>query len=74
MFRRGLPAVVVATEGEEVMTAEGRDKVPDGHVAVWFGDPQAKRISEGGEGGTTPEVWTMPHDYFVAASQPVFRH
>jgi hypothetical protein len=41
MFQRGdfvvtdgLSAVVVATEGDEVETVEGSDKVPDGHVAV----------------------------------------
>ena len=66
MFQRGdfvesdgLLAVVVATEGDEVDTVEGTDKVPEGHVAVWFGDPQAKRISEGGSGDSTPEVWTL---------------
>ena len=45
MFRRGDivesdgPLAVVATEGESVETAEGTEKVPDGHAAVRFGDP-----------------------------------
>ena len=70
----GLLAVVVATEGEEVDTVEGTDKVPEGHVAVWFGDPQARRVTEGGSGVSTPEVWTMPADYCrPASSKPTIR-
>ena len=81
MFRRGdlvesdgLLAVVVVTEGEAVETDEGAEKVPDGHVAVWFGDPQARRISEGGLGDAVPVLWTIPEDYCrPAARKPAYR-
>jgi hypothetical protein len=56
------------------MTAEGADKVPDGQDAVWFGDPNRKRISEGSQGDTPPVVGTMSLDRFVSANRPVFRH
>lgn len=81
MFQRGdfvesdgLLGVIVATENDEVDTIEGADQVPDGHVAVWFGLPQATRISEGGSGGGTPEVWTIPSDYCRPAGKPAYRH
>ena len=48
----GLLAVVVATDEDP--------NVPEEHVGLWFGAPTTKRISEGGAGGTVPEVSTVP--------------
>jgi hypothetical protein len=62
----GLLAVVVGISGDK--------DVPDEHLALWFGDPFSKRISEGGSGGRSPEVWTVPAEYCTAASAPVIRH
>lgn len=49
----GLLAVVVGTYGDGT--------TPEGHLSVWFGDQQGVRSSQGGAGGSTPEVWTVPH-------------
>ncbi|MEG3439476.1 hypothetical protein V0288_20280 [Pannus brasiliensis CCIBt3594] len=51
----GLLAVVVGTDGD--------GRAPEGHVALWFGDPEGQRVSEGGTGGSRPEVLTVPIDY-----------
>ena len=48
--------------------------VPDGHVALWFGVPQATRKSQGGLGGPLAEVWTIPSDHCIPAQDPVVRH
>lgn len=73
MFRRGdileidgLLAVVVGTSKEK--------SAPEGHVAVWFGEPKASRISEGGKGGLTPEVWTVPEEICTKAATPRLHH
>lgn len=73
MFKRGdileidgLLAVVVGT-GDEGST-------PEGHVAVWFGDSKALRISAGGKGGSTPEVWTIPEEFCTMAAKPKLNH
>ena len=50
------------------------DDTPEGHVKVWFGDPHALRISEGGQGGRTPETWTVPVDYFTPAKPAKVNH
>lgn len=62
----GLLAVVVGVEGES--------GIPAGHVALWFGEPRCVRVSEGGVGGRRPEVWTVPADLCVRASEPVRCH
>jgi hypothetical protein len=62
----GLLAVVTAVEGDA--------GVPEGHVALWFGDPRCRRKSEGGTGGHRPEVWTVPEEYCLPAAEPVARH
>ena len=62
----GLLAVVVGVVGDA--------NVPDGHVAVWFGDPRCKRISEGGVGGNSPEVWTVPAEYLSPSTPPILKH
>ncbi len=51
----GLIAVVVATDNDS--------NVPEDHVGLWFGVPSTKRISEGGVGGESPEVFTVPIAY-----------
>lgn len=50
------------------------DNVPDEHLAVWFGHPQNKRISEGGSAGSPAEVWTVPEDCCKAAAPPEHKH
>lgn len=62
----GLLAVVVGTE------ADGG--APEEHLALWFGDPQGKRLSEGGTGGLRAEVWTIPAEYCRPALAPNVRH
>lgn len=62
----GLLAVVVAV-------ADGRN-VPEGHVAVWFGDPQGVRKSAGGTDGKRPEIWTVPVEHLGAAAEPTWMH
>ena len=62
----GLLAVVVRVSGEP--------DVPEDHIAVWFGEPQGRRLSEGGRGGLTPVVWTIPIDYCRPAMAPEIKH
>ena len=62
----GLLAVVVGTPED--------GSAPEGHVALWFGEPRGKRISEGGVGGQAPEVWTVPAEYCTLAVTPDVRH
>ncbi|UMR29129.1 hypothetical protein MJ904_18785 [Massilia sp. MB5] len=62
----GLPAVVVGLSGDP--------GVPDDHVALWFGCPDAIRKSRGGPGGIIPEVWTVPIDLCDPGMGPVFKH
>jgi hypothetical protein len=62
----GLLAVVVGLSGEK--------DVPEDHLAIWFGEPQGKRKSEGGEGDFVPIVWTVPVEYCLPAKPPMFRH
>jgi hypothetical protein len=62
----GLLAVVVGAAGDE--------NVPDEHLALWFGDPQGKRLSQGGAGNLIPEVWTVPIDVCRVAQPPSFLH
>jgi hypothetical protein len=62
----GLLAVVVGVEGDA--------EVPDGHVALWFGEPRCRRKSQGGPGRQRPEVWTVPEEYCVPAAGPVYKH
>jgi hypothetical protein len=62
----GLLAVVISVEGDA--------GVPEGHIAVWFGDPRCVRKSQGGSGGQRPEIWTVPADLFIKAEPPVWKH
>ena len=62
----GLLAAVVGVEGDPC--------VPEGHVALWFGEPKSVRKSQGGSGGLQPEVWTVPEEYCSLAVEPVVRH
>ncbi len=62
----GLLAVVVGTDADSW--------VPEGHVALWYGEPQATRKSEGGLGGLQPEVWTVPADHCAPAANSIVRH
>lgn len=62
----GLPGVVVGVPGDP--------GVPEGHLAVWFGDPRVKRVSQGGPGRIPPEVWTIPEDLLRASPPPKWLH
>jgi hypothetical protein len=62
----GLLAAVVGTDEDAW--------VPEDHVALWFGDPQSVRKSQGGPGGLQPELWTVPAEYCTLAADPVVRH
>ena len=70
----GLLAVVIALPGDIIETSEGTFPIPESHLAVWFGDPEAHRISQGGEGGRVPEVWSIPADACRPALKPTLRH
>jgi hypothetical protein len=56
----GLLAAVLALPGEPMPMADGKETVPDDHLAVWFGDPGARRISQGGKGGHAAVIHTVP--------------
>lgn len=62
----GLLAVVVGFSGE--------NGVPQDHLAIWFGEPQGKRISEGGKGDLVPIVRTVPTEYCLPAKSPILQH
>ena len=62
----GLLAVIVGVFGDP--------KVPEDHIAVWFGAPRCTRISEGGSGGASPEVYTIPVEYFTKAQPATMKH
>lgn len=52
----------------------GDPDVPEDHIAVWFGDPKCTRISKGGAGGQTPELWTVPAALLKRALAPSIKH
>lgn len=62
----GLLAVVVGVEGDE--------NVPEEHVALWFGEPACVRRSQGGPGGQSPVVCTVPAAYCTRAARPSWMH
>ena len=73
MFKRGdiveMDGILAAVVG----TAEDRG-APEDHLALWFGEPQPKRISAGGRGGSQPEFLTVPIEYCKAARQATVKH
>jgi hypothetical protein len=62
----GLLAVIVRVAGDP--------DVPDDHVAVWMGEPRCARRSQGGSGGQSPEIWTVPVAYITVAANAVVKH
>ena len=62
----GLLAMVVATDIE--------DAIPEEHLAIWFGDPNAKRKSDTEYVQNSPEVWTVPEELCNKGLEPVFKH
>lgn len=62
----GLLAVVVGTPEDGM--------APEDHLALWYGDPRCVRRSQGGPGGQTPEVWTVPAAYLKPAAEPTVLH
>jgi hypothetical protein len=61
----GLLAVVVGTPEDS--------GAPEDHLALWYGEPQCTRISQGGTGGHCPEVWIVPAEDCTLAAR-VVRH
>jgi len=47
---------------------------PAGHLALWYGDPRGRRISEGNSGGLHPEVWTVPAEFCTFTQTPRVQH
>lgn len=62
----GRLAVVVGTDTDAW--------VPEGHVALWFGEPGAISVSQNQMDRLRPEVWTVPAEYCTPALEPVVRH
>jgi len=62
----GLIAVVVGVSGE--------NDLPDDHIALWFGEDDQKRISQGGSGNVIPQVWTVPIELCMKARDPNIKH
>jgi len=62
----GMPAVVVGIDSD--------DDVPEEHVTLWFGEPKATRVSEGGSGSVQAEVWTVPEYYCEKGIEPKVNH
>jgi len=62
----GLVAVVVATDDDP--------NVPEEHIGLWFGDPAAKRISQGGAGVAAAEISIVPVEYCSPVSEVHFTH
>ena len=62
----GLLTVIVGIDGDKA--------VPEDHLAVWFGVPRCKRVSEAGVGGQQPEVWTVPAEYCAPARSPIYKY
>jgi hypothetical protein len=59
-------AVIVGTDADQW--------VPEGHVALWFGEPRTASESESKPGQLRPEVWTVPADLCTPAAEPDVRH
>jgi len=57
-----------------VVGVAGDDNVPEDHVAVWFGTPNCVRVSDGGTGRLSPEVWTVPEDTLQPAQPATWKH
>jgi hypothetical protein len=70
MFSRG---DIVEISGQlAVVVGTARDGgAPEDHVAVWFGNPMTSR---GDRLGATPEVWTIPEEYFTKARPAKILH
>jgi len=67
---KGRPGVVVALAGEVIGAAE----VPEEHVAVWYGDGEAKPTWKGGTANVPTEVWTVPLEYLEPGPAPTVLH
>jgi hypothetical protein len=69
------PGTLVEVDGLlGVVVALDPAQVPEDHVALWFGDPAARRRSEGGPGPGRPEVWTVPIDVCRPAPPADVKH
>jgi hypothetical protein len=66
----GHPCVIVALAGEFI----GIDKVPEEHVAVWFGDTIPKKPWEARLGDVKTKVRTVPLEYCVPGQVPSVYH
>ena len=66
----GQPCVIVALAGEFI----GDEEVPEEHVALWYGDAEAKPTWEGGATNVPTEVWTVPLEYVEPGPVPTVLH
>jgi hypothetical protein len=66
----GLPCVIIALAGEFI----GDEEIPEEHVALWYGDNEAKPTWEGGRKGVKTEVWTVPLEYVEPGQVPTVLH
>jgi hypothetical protein len=62
----GLIAVVVGVSGE--------NDIPEDHLALWFGEENQTRVSQGGSGNIIPQVWTVPIELCSKARRPEVKH
>ena len=66
----GLPGVIVGLAGEYV----GDSLIPEDHVALWCGVPNATATREGATGRGPTEVWTVPLEFVEPGQVPTVRH
>lgn len=62
----GRVAVVVGVEGEP--------DIPEGHVALWYGEAQGQDATAGDTGAGPVQVWTVPAEYCGLGPEPIYRH
>ena len=70
MFKPG-DIVEISGQLAVVVSLSAAGTVPEGHIAVWFGDPRTHR---GDPEGQIPEVWTIPEHLFQKAKDPQVSH
>ena len=57
-----------------VVTELPNENISEDHIAVWFGEDNPQRASQGGINGKTPKVYTIPEDCCELANPPIYEH
>ena len=65
-----LPGVIVGLAGEHV----GDSLLPEDHVALWYGVPDATATGDGTTSRGSTEVWAVPLEYVEPGQVPTVRH